>query len=263
MSVKVTNVPNNNQNIVLKKKSNDNVQPPFRHYVERKNVSNKVKIGVFFTTLAGVAAAMAVTFKSKGIKANNLKDFLKGLTKITYDPKKFEVEKLVGRLAVGSVGGGLIGGAIFDKKENMKAKYRESIIQLIGNIGTPLLCVSAGCHLFEAHFEQKVIKALNLGEKAGKIPKIVVSAGLLIAAIFAGNKIGNVINEKVFKVNDNRKLKISDMSPHIDDACLALSLVASESSQVVSRIIPAALMVAGISTGVAKERPERLQANKA
>lgn len=41
---------------------------------------------------------------------------------------------LVSRLAICSVGGGLLGGVIFDKKENIPAKIRESIIQLVGNI---------------------------------------------------------------------------------------------------------------------------------
>ena len=51
------------------------------------------------------------------------------------------------------------------------------------------------------------------------------------------------------------------MAPHIDDACLVASLVAppdSEYGVYLARIIPAALMVAGLSVGTAQERPERL-----
>lgn len=226
----------------------------------RQPLSNKQKIGIFATTLLGVASAMALVFKYKKMPLKTPKDFFKNLTTIKYDSKKHEVEALVGMLAVGSVGGGLLGGAIFDKKENMKAKLREAIIQLIGNIGTPLLCVSFGIRQFEKHLNERAIKAFKLSGKMTEVPKMIASAGLLIAAIFAGNKIGNVLNENLFNVKDNRKLKLADMSPHIDDACLALSLVAADSSHVVSRLIPAALMIAGVSTGTAQERPERLKA---
>lgn len=213
----------------------------------------KVKAGVFCTTLAGVAAVMVAALKFKKMPLKNPIDFFKGLTKIKYEHKKCEVEKLVGALAAGSVGGGLIGGALFDKKENMKAKYREAVIQLIGNIGIPLGCVAGGLRIFK-HFEPQILKSSKFFKgKMGYVPKIAASALCLAIGILLGNKVGNRINEDVFRVKDNRKIKLSDMSPHIDDGCLALSLVASKSSAIVTRLIPLALMVSGFSTGVAQE----------
>lgn len=241
-----------------KSPNNNKKEAEFKSVLNKKEVPGGVKLGAFVMTLLGVGAAMAVTIKKQKMPLNNLKDFFNGLVKIKYCSKEHEVEKLVGRVAIGSVGGGLLGGAIFDKKENMNAKYREAIIQMVGNIATPLACVSLGIHLFEDKAEAKIVEMMKLTGKSAKVPKIVASAGLLVAAIFLGNKVGNALNEKLFSVNDNRKLKLADMSPHIDDACLALSLVASESSCVVSRIIPAALMIAGVSTGIAQERPERV-----
>jgi len=238
-----------------------------KHQKENE-VSTKVKTGVFFTTLVGVATALAITLKGKGYSLNPSK-ILKtkpknwGIFSVKYNSKEKEVEKLVGKLAIGSVGGGLIGGAIFDKKENMKAKYREAVIQLIGNISVPLLCVSGGMRLFNK-FEPQILKSMPfLKGKATGAPGVIASGISLVAGIFLGNKVGNLINEKIFHVRDNRKIKLADMSPHIDDACLAISLVAAESKigPQVSRLIPAALMVAGVSTGTAQERPERLHHN--
>lgn len=227
-------------------------------------VSGKVKAGVFLSTLTGVAIAMAFTLKGKGYSLNpaglfKISPKKWGLFNVHYKKEEKEVEKLVVRLAAGSVGGGLIGGAIFDKKEHMGAKYREAIIQLVGNIFTPLLCVSGGVRLFE-HFEPRLLKSMPfLKGRWAKVPNLIASGLSLLVGIILGNKVGNTINEKAFKVKDNRKVKVADMSPHLDDLCLATSLVYPNSKigGIITRFIPVALMVAGYSTGVAQEKPER------
>jgi len=262
MPIKVVSNPNINQSYVTQNSSKiaklkDAKQED--EYVPRK-IPTKLKVGVFLTTLAGVAAAMAVTLKGKGYKLNPLEAFKThpkewAIFKVTYNKEKNEVEKLVGRLAVGSLAGGLVGGALFDKKENMKAKYRESIIQLIGNIATPLLVVSLGTRQFEK-FEPKILTSMKfLKGNFTKIPSIIVSGVCLVLGIFLGNAIGNFINKKAFDVKGDRKIKLADMSPHIDDVCLVTSLVAAESKigPYVARLIPAALMVPGISVGLAPE----------
>ena len=228
-------------------------------YVPRK-ISTKLKVGVFLTTLAGVATAMAVTLKGKGYKLNILDAFKTNpkewaIFKVEYDKEKHEIEKLVGRLAVGSVAGGLIGGALFDKKENMVAKYREAVIQIVGNIAVPLLVVSTGMRQFEK-IEPKVLTSMKfLKGKFTKLPELLISAASLVAGILLGNTIGNFINKSAFHVKGDRKIRLSDMSPHIDDVCLATSLVAAESEigPYVARLIPVALMVPGISVGLAPE----------
>lgn len=222
-----------------------------RVYDVQQEAPTKVKLGVFLTSLAGVAATMAFVLDKKGL----MKNPLKGLCEIKYDHTKNEMEKLVLGLAAGSVGGGLLGGAIFDKKENMKAKYREAVIQLVGNILTPLACVSFGMKGFDK-IKPTILKNVKLTEKTKNIPSLVASIGCLITGILVGNKVGNTINKKVFNIDEDRKLKLSDMSPHVDDMCLATSLVASQSKigPVVSRFVPLALLISGFSTGVAQEK---------
>jgi len=233
-------------------------------------LSNKKKIGIFTTTLLGVGLVMAQTLKGKGysLKINDIIKTLKtnpkklGLFDVTYK-KEHELESLVTKLAFGSVGGGLLGGFLFDKKENYKAKIRESVIQLVGNIFTPLACVSLGMTKFNNN-ETKILENMKfLKGNAVKIPSLVVSALCLVTGIFLGNKVGNLINQNVFHTNEKRKLKLSDMSPHVDDICVAASLIPSGGAvgPYISRIVPAALMVAGISTGFAQECPSKLKAN--
>lgn len=235
----------------------------FKVYDEQQKASNKVKVGVFLTTLASVGVATAIALKLKGKLTNPFKTPIKqwGLFSVEYTDK--DLPKLVVGVGGSSIAGGLIGGAIFDKKENMKAKYREAVIQAIGNIATPLACVAGGLALFKKHLEPKILNKLAENGHTGKIakgmPNAIASGIFLIAGIISGNKIGNYINKTFFKVDDKRKLKLTDMSPHIDDVCLSLSVTLGDKVAFISRLIPAALMVAGFSTGIAQEHPKKLE----
>lgn len=273
MSIQTVNGANITQKTMVAKQPENNLAngSAFRVQDAQEKAPAKVKIASFLGTLAGVAAAMFVTFK-KGknleniIEMKNIKDFFHNLTHVVYKDedktgkKTYAIEKLIAILTAGSVGGGLLCGSLADKKENIKAKIREAVIQVIGNIFTPLLCVDGGIRLFEKYGEDKVIKALKLSEKTKGVPKAIISIACLVGGLLAGNKVGNTINEKVFNVKDNRKIKLADLSPQLDDACVAVSLVASTSKigEQVSRFIPAALMIAGYSTGVMQEKTERL-----
>lgn len=241
-------------------------RPDFQkvYLTDPSSASKKTKMGVFATTVAGVAVAMAFILKGKKLP------FGKGLLHATYEEK--EIPWMVTKLAVGTVAGGLVGGALFDKKEHMKSKYRESIIQLVGNIFTPLLCVWGGSKMFKK-IEAPIVKKLVSSAKSDALkaiakegPAVLASTASLIAGIFLGNKVGNTINKKTFKCDEQRKLKLADMSPHIDDLCLSITLIASQSkigflkniAPKLTRLIPVALLVAGYSTGVMQESPARL-----
>lgn len=216
---------------------------------KQEKIPLKVKAGVSCTTLAGIASVMAIVFKCKKMPFNTPAKFFKSLTTVHYNPDKPEIEALVSGLALGSVGGGLLGGAIFDKKENFKAKYREAVIQLVGNIFTPLAFVAAGTRGFEALTKNSKFFKSN---KIAKLLEIGISAGCLALGIFTGNKVGNIINKKFFECKDRRKIKAADMSPHIDDLCLAGSLIAKD-IKFIPRLIPLALVIAGVSTGTIQE----------
>lgn len=284
MSLKITPNLNNSPFVGLKQVSSPNFQGESTANTqnEPEKRSTKLKVGVMLTTLAGVSTALALILKAKGYSLNPSNIFKTSIKKwgifgAEYDGKpyeklkvksikdvlkKFPVESLVVGTALGSVAGGLVGGKLFDKKENMKAKYRESIIQLVGNIATPLICVSLGLRGFKK-IEPKILNFLQgskkapLGRVTKGIPNILATTLCLVTGILLGNKVGNSINKHVFKCDDNRKIKVADMSPHIDDLCLSLSLVAANSpiGGYVSRVIPAALTIAGFSTGIAQEKP--------
>lgn len=237
-----------------------------RVYDLQEKAPTGVKVASFLGALGGIMGAMFLVFKKgknvEGIKEmKGVKDFWHNLTHVKYVDKDesrkdtFVIEKLIGALTAGSVSGGLIAGGLADKKENFGAKIRESVIQVVGNIATPLVFVVGGLKLFEKFGEDKLDKALKLSEKMKGVPKVIVSGLCLAAGLYAGNKVGNSVNHHVFHNDEERKIKLSDLSPQIDDGCVAASIVASTGKigEYVGRIIPAAMLVPGFSTGVAQE----------
>lgn len=247
-----------------------------------ERASTKLKLGVFCTTLAGVVAGLAIRMKCQKVPLNLGELFKGNFKKFGLWNVRYSEAKDILTIGAGSVLGGLLGGLMFDKKENNKAKIREAVIQYIGNISIPIGCVWGGLKLAKKlkPMFQKEISKIHIDKVVEKVtdnkavkegaeetikgfPKAVIVAIALTSGIFAGNKVGNFINEKIFHVKDNRKLKPADMSPHVDDVCFALTMAEEGAKEgpihYVSRIIPAALMISGYSTGVTKERPDRIR----
>ena len=168
-------------------------------------------------------------------------------------------------MAAASVAGGLTGGAIFDDKKHFKAKLRESVNQILGNVLVPVACVGAASRLYKAH-KEKLISVMpqlkNTGKAANNFNKVlrvlpgslatVISLGI---GIVAGNKVSNFINEKLFHKKVERNIKGSDFAPHVDDLGMAVSLMADKSkgASFIQRIVPLFLCVPGIETGTHRD----------
>lgn len=232
--------------------------------VKQPKAPKHVRRGVFLTTALGVATGVAIALKrgkclDKPAKvfSGRLK-FLNPFMKVDYDWKNVII------MAGSSILGGITGGAIFDKKENFKAKCREGIIQMGGNILIPLACVGGGSALYDKFLAQKVINKFKLSSGKAQIPGILVAAVTLAAAIFFGNKTTNFINEEIYHIRDDRGVKFADMSGHLDDTCLAISNASKDGiiSKIASRAIPLALLVCGYSSGVMQEWPPEVRHTK-
>ncbi|MCQ2789693.1 MAG: hypothetical protein MJ229_04855 [bacterium] len=238
----------------------------FSAYSKQPEASKKVKAGVFATTLLGVSTATALCMKGKGFNISNKEGILNGLKKLEYEGY------VVPAIAAGSIGGGLLGGALFDDKRNMKAKLREAAIQMFANVLIPLFCVEKLGGLFKSKVKNPIMKKMNLPLAGENLPKKArVVAGLfdigslvfsLGSAMVLGNKATNLMNEKIYNIRDDREVKVADLSGHVDDTCLALSRAFDKTSPIgavsskISRIIPAALLVCGYSSGVVQEWPD-------
>ena len=254
-----------NKNMPLKKQSNTT----FSGNSNEEFSQTKNKIGAALGTVSGISLALAFLMKRKGFSLNPAKIFKTkpkdwGLWKMEFK------EKEILTIGAGSILGGLTGGAISDKKENLNSKFREAVIQ-IGNISVPLIFVSLAAkhwnknsekilkHIPQIKSQSKTAEILNKGFKAS--PILAATGVCLVAGVFCANKLGNFINEKIFNIKCHRKMKAADFSPHIDDVCLGISLMASKDiiGHSISRFIPAALTIAGYSIGTAQEKPHIMQ----
>ena len=212
------------------------------------NTNKKVIVAV--TTALGTLGGMACHAKYKGFSLAPQRMF-KNISKSYIGKIKFDDAPVI-TIGAGSCLGGLAGGYLIDKdSENRKAKKRESLLQMT-NISLPII--------FTKYFGV-------LGEKVGnkywdknrpdklqtyrtKLPK----GGLAIAGLFAGvytaNIVANKVNEKIFHQGKGRPVQASDFSAHLDDFCVAANLI-SDAKPIywISRLVPAALMVAGNEVG--------------
>lgn len=244
---------------------------------DKQSNSLKLRLGTAATSALGVATAVAIVAKKQGFSLNpskiaktKIKDW--AIFKIPNENKpnektlELKAFQILG-IGAGSVLGGLVGGAIFDKKENFSAKCSEAVSQFIGDITVPLSFVALPTMLYK-NFENLAVKdtqylKLQSASKyiqGNKFLKILcptlVSGSSLAAGIIAGNKVSNKLNKHVHGKNHERGIRITDFAPHLDDVCLAFTLMAEKSplGGIISKFVPVALTVAGIETGTAKNK---------
>lgn len=228
---------------------------------------NNFKRKILATAATGTAVAFGVISHKQGFKISNLnktpmKDW--ALFKIKGKTLKIEEGEVLG-LAGGSVAGGLVGGALFDDKSNFKAKLQEALSQMLGNVGVPIFCVGQASKFYKKH-EKNVLKHVpqlkNAEEGFGKlvnraaraVPPVTLTGIALGTGIIAGNKVSNFINEKLSGKKVTREIRGTDFAPHVDDLCLAITLMSPGTSvgSSISKTVPFFLTVPGYETGIAK-----------
>ena len=235
----------------------------------------KMKVGVAATTALATGCALAHIAKKQGfslspsvIKKTPVKDWavFRLYDKNRPDRKLIELEeKEILELATASVAGGLAGGLLFDDKQYKKSKIRESVNQLLGNVAVPVACVGAVSRLYKKYKPQILAKVPQVKEtgkftknfnKALKgIPFSIATVVSLGVGIIAGNRVSNLLNEKVFNKKMDRKIKGTDFAPHVDDLGMAVSLMADKSkgASFITRIVPAFLCVPGYEVGTHRD----------
>ncbi len=240
-----------------------------------KKDERKLKTAVAVTSALGVATALAHISKKQGFSLNPsriAKTPIKDWAIFGLYSKKHPERKLIDlegpqiiELASASVAGGLIGGIAFDDKKHRKAKLKESVNQLLGNVLVPIGCVWSASELYKKNAKSimKLIPQIKETGKSSKIfngalraiPMSIVTIASLATGIFAGNKVSNFINEKVYHKKVKRDIEPTDFAPHVDDIGMAVSLMAEKSpfASFIQRVVPAFLCVPGYETGMHRE----------
>ena len=183
----------------------------------------------------GTAASCAILAKRAGYSLKPLKMFnLKNIKNSFLAKVKYHDEQVI-PIGVGSILGGLAGGYMIDKDPQARKEKRREALMQVGNVSIPILTVDF------------------LSEKLGKYGKVAKTCGA-VAGIFAGVYLANVIMNRVnnflFRHKENRDMKLTDFSAHVDDAVVAASYVSSSPIvNGIARVIPLALMIPGNEVG--------------
>jgi len=223
----INNITNFNNRI-----SNTN-SVSFGHKKEEKcPYSNKKKAVVAATSAIGTLASMAVLAK-RANKGSSYKNLFKNIASYWKNIEFHDKEIIT--IGAGSCLGGLLGGYLVDKNpENRKAKRRETIMQ-IGNISIPILTVEA---------------CAKLTKKSKNIVKTLAACGGLIAGVYLANVLMNTLSDAIFKNNNDRGVKATDFSAHVDDMVVAAEYISNHPIiHGIARIIPVALMIPGNEVG--------------
>ncbi len=241
----------------------------------KEKTPSNVKVGSAISSLLGTGTVLTMIVKKQGFPINPqalknipLKDWaiFKIAKKGEADRKLLKIEeKEIIALATGSVAGGLVGGALIDGK-NMKAKGREALTQMAGNVLIPVGFVGAASRIY-SRFEKNIKSILPqvkntvkharvINKVINAMPVIATTATALGAGIYTGSKVTNFINKEFFEQKKIRRIKTTDFAPHVDDLCLAVTLMGAKDSPVVStvtRAIPLFLAIPGYQVGKARE----------
>ena len=254
----ITKISANNINSYQPKTVTENKN--FNGHGAESNLTKKQKAVVAASSVAGMTPVLMVLAKRKGFSLNPakiLKTPIKDWALFKYKPinkaVEFEAPQILA-VAAGSIAGGFAGGALVDDKKNLRAKKREILSQYLGNITVPVGCVWAGAKMYNK-FEKQLINAMP---QLKSTTKAALTALFLGVGIYLGKKVSNLINEKLYNKKVERNIKPSDFAPHVDDLCMAISMMNKETSlgSKLGRIIPLALIVPGYQTGIAQEKAQ-------
>lgn len=244
--------------------------PVFKGNDNSKKIKIAAATGSFIgmsTALASIAKRQGFSLNPKVIKNTPIKDW--AIFKIKNNNGKAPLiieEKEILELATGSVAGGWLAGATTDSK-NIKAKCREALTQIAGNVAVPVALVGATARLYNKYEDQlksvmpqvethgkKSLKFLNKASKS--LPAVAMTGVALAVGIKVGSEVTNFINEKLFGQKKHRNIKASDFAPHVDDLCLAITLMGSKESPIantITRTVPLFLTIPGYQVGKAQE----------
>lgn len=234
------------------------------------NLSTKQKATILASSALGMTPVIATLAHRKGFSLNPIriaKTPIKDWAIFKFSPKgkyiHFGPAQIIAT-AIGSVVGGFIGGSIVDK-DNISAKKREVVNQVLGNVLVPVGCVGGGAKLYNkfANKIESYIPQIKSPKKSAQIfnkvlksvPNGVCTLGLLGLGLYLGNKVSNFLNEHIYHKKVDRNMKFTDCAPHVDDVCMAVSMMNEDSpfAAKLERVIPLALLVPGYETGTARE----------
>ncbi len=220
-----------------------------------KSSFQKVKAASIAGSAIGIASAVLCVYSACKKKNPSLLPY-----KMSYSE--------AGALCIGfgSVLGGLIGGLTADKdKKNIKPKLREASQQFVGNMVFPLGTLALGNKLLKKiNIKMPQIKSATAFAKYANnfinvLPKAVMTVSALVLGMETGNKVINIVNNKLFKEEVKHDVKAEDYLVHADDICITANMLLKDVksiTSVTSTLLPLSFIVSGSKTGI-QQAPDK------
>lgn len=201
--------------------------------IKDKELEKKVKVASLVGSAITTLLYLFTLAKGTNKKAFKFKDMLN----VDFD----STIRTIG-LATSALIGGLCGGLLFDNKESKKPKLKEAMHQFLGNIVTPITIVGIATSQIKKQ-NYSMLKSALLGGAAA-----LFGVGL---GVTGGNKIASIVNEKIFKEDDTRKVGIKDFGIHVDDILVVMGMtdLGAAVKSFVSKALPAIFLICGYEAG--------------
>lgn len=223
---------------------------------QKKEDLTKLRIASSLGTLAGILTSIALISRHQ-TKATGSKV---GMFNIKFSPFS-----ILG-VGIGSVGGGFLAGQIFGDKKNTKARLKESLLQFVGNIISPLILLAGGMKLVDKYnlsnlFVKNIQNTKSLKYNVLKaLPDAALSAISVVAGVVGGNKISAKINDYIFKEKTDRPVQLKDFSVHADDL-LTMAVAVDRTGYlrpIISKCLPFTYSISGYQAGVAGTQNDKV-----
>ncbi len=211
--------------------------------IKKKNINKKVTLASVAGSAAGIAGALGGIYLASR----------KNKTPINFKNYSYS-EGDVLLIGAGSVLGGLAGGLISDDKKNIKSKLREASQQFVGSMVFPIGILAGVNKLIDNYLFKS---SLNFSSTQQKVIKVLACVASLISGMELGNKVMNMVNNKIFKEEVKHDVRPEDYLVHTDDLCLCANMLLKDFksvSAITSKLLPLSFIIAGSKTGVQQSR---------
>ena len=205
-------------------------------YGHTHKLKNKAASLAGSVTGLSLATAIIATGRKHSMAAGKTKSLTKVLYGLEFNAKD------VMFMATSSILGGLTAGGITDPN-NINAKLKEGVVQLVGNYIFPSIFVGLGMRAAKSLTKSKPIR-------------FIAGFGSLIAGVFAGNRASKEINSIFSHKKEKRDLNWKDWVEQADNACLVTSLAnpGTHIAKYASKFIPVSHIIPGYCVGVKSEK---------
>ncbi len=206
--------------------------------LNQHNQGFKNKAASLTGSVAGLSVAISIIAAGRKHNMSAGKSLAKTLYRLEFNARDVML------MASSSILGGFTAGTVTDP-QNINAKIKEGVVQLVGNYIFPSVFVGVGMKAVKSFTKSKLIRFVGGFASLGM-------------GVIAGNKASKAINSFFSHKKEKRDLNWKDWAEQADNACLVTSLAnpGTNIAKYASKFIPISHVIPGYCVGVKTEGEE-------